>query len=154
MVSFIALTYHLSLVTDHFFHGDVAQRKSEHRATNAKVVGSSPSVFTKFQYGDECKASSIQLFKLNISGSSPGIPAKFRGRLIGRTTGSEPVDRGSNPFPEANVLFADRMSADLFSGRSTDGYMGLFWKQVFAGSNPAARTISRARSPTRQRRLS
>ena len=27
------------------------------------------------------------------------------------------------------------------SGRSADGYTGLFWKQVFAGSNPAALTI-------------
>ena len=30
------------------------------------------------------------------------IPTTFRGRLIGRTAGSEPVNRGSNPFPEAN----------------------------------------------------
>ena len=77
--------------------------ESEHLATNEEVVGSSPSVFTNFI---------------------------FRGRLIGRTAGSEPVNTGSNPFPEANY----------FPGRSTGGYMGLFWKQVFAGSNPAART--------------
>ena len=27
-----------------------------------------------------------------------------------------------------------------FSGRSADDYTGLFWKQVFAGLNPAAQT--------------
>ena len=46
--------------------------------------------------------------------------------------GSEPVDKGSNPFPEANIPF---------SGRSADGKTGLSWEQVFAGSNPAALTI-------------
>src|SRR5215204_6596968 len=29
----------------------------------------------------------------------------FRGRLIGRTVGSEPADRGSNPLPEANSIW-------------------------------------------------
>ena len=49
--------------------------ESEHLITNEKVVGSSPSVFTNLL---------------------------FRGRLTGRTTGSEPVNMGSTPIPEAN----------------------------------------------------
>lgn len=32
-----------------------------------------------------------------------------------------------------------------FPERSADGYTGLFWKQVFAGSNPAALTNFSAR---------
>src|SRR5215204_6809478 len=44
----------------------------------------------------------------------------------------------------------------LFSGCSADGYTGLFWKQVFAGSNPATQTnflksrISNLRFPCRR----
>ena len=78
--------------------------ESEQLATNEQVGGSSPSVFAIFSSGDECKASSDQFFKLNLAGSSPAFPAKtFRGRLIGRTLGSEPGNKGSNPFPEAKI---------------------------------------------------
>jgi hypothetical protein len=58
-----------------------------------------------FFRGDECKASRDQFFKLTLAGSSPAFPAKtFRGRLIGRTLGSEPGNKGSTPFPEAKLI--------------------------------------------------
>jgi hypothetical protein len=80
--------------------------ESEHRATNVRVVGSSPSVLTKFLKRGECKESRGRWFKLILAGSNPAFPANFfRGRLTGRTTGSEPVNRGSNPFPEARNFF-------------------------------------------------
>lgn len=40
------------------------------------------------------------------------------------------------------------------TGRSTDGYIGLAWNQVFAGSNPAALKILRGCSSTDLERLS
>lgn len=73
----------------------------------------------------------MENWKRRIKNFQFSILNSFRGRLTGRTAGSEPVDKGSNPFPEANSQISER---------STDGYMGLFWKQVFAGSNPAALT--------------
>ena len=70
----LLVTCHSSLVT---VFRRRSSTESERRATNAKVVGSSPSVFTKvFKYGDECKASSTQFFKLILAGSSPAFPSK------------------------------------------------------------------------------
>lgn len=99
-----------------FSHGDVAQRiqstSLRTRGLEVRILPSSPN----FKYGDECKASSGQYFKLDLAGSSPAFPANtFRGRLIGRTAGSEPVNRGSNPFPEA-----------ILSGRSTEAIWACF----------------------------
>ena len=51
--------------------------ESELLASNEVVEGSSPSVSSKFYYGDECKASSNQFFKLILAGSSPAFPTKF-----------------------------------------------------------------------------
>lgn len=69
---------------------------------------------------------------LEVAGSNPAEVTKlFRGSPIGRTLDFESRNRGSNPFPEANFIF---------SGRSADGYTGMFWKHVFASSNLAAQT--------------
>lgn len=71
--------------------------------------------------------------KPDVASSSLAEAANFiSGSSNGRTADFESVDRGSTPLPEANFL--------QFSGRSADDYTGLFWKQVFAGLNPAAQT--------------
>lgn len=70
--------------------------ESEHFATNEKVEGSSPSVSSNF--------AQMTFWPQRVSAGScqPPLlpPTFFRGRLTGRTAGSEPVNRGSNPFPE------------------------------------------------------
>ena len=65
----------------------------EHLATNEKVVGSSPSVFTiKFQ-----------IFRFSI-GLATYTADFLRGRLAGRTPDFESGNIGSNPFPEASIF--------------------------------------------------
>jgi hypothetical protein len=79
----------------------------------------------------------------------------FRGRLTGRTLGFEPGNKGSSPFSEANFKFQISDSRSKNQGVRRWQY-GLFWKQVFAGSNPAAltMTISRRRSSMESERPS
>lgn len=129
--SVFSSVHRLPFIT-HNFSRRRSSTESEHRATNAKVAGSSPAVFTNFNQTILRPARAV---------SQPPAADRqlsFRGRLTGRTSGSEPGNMGSTPIPEAKILY--RGPAYPLSGRSTDGYMGLFWKQVFAGSNPAART--------------
>ena len=120
------ITHRSSLTT---FQGDVAQRnQSIALRTRRLQVRVLPSLPNQFLTND-----------LSAGGrSQSNVAILFRGRLTGRTSGSEPGNMGSTPIPEAKILNCGR--AYPLSGRSTDGYMGLFWKQVFAGSNPAART--------------
>ena len=68
--------------------------------------------------------------------------------------GSNPAEVFSNYF--GFVQLAGRLTLDqeievrildpkpVFSGCSADGYTGFFWKEVFAGSNPATQTNFRA----------
>ena len=66
--------------------------ESEHLATNEKVAGSSPAVFTiKFQILD-----------LNCL---PPTANFLRGRPTGRTPDFGSGNTGSNPFPEAITFF-------------------------------------------------
>ncbi len=85
--------------------------ESEHLATNEKVEGSSPSVFTNFQIRGRMQSVERSVFQAETSGFESRLPYQtqiFRVRLTGRTAGSEPVNRGSNPLPEANFYRAFR----------------------------------------------
>lgn len=68
--------------------------ESEHLATNEKVAGSSPAVFTiKFQILDfNCL---------------PPTANFLRGRPTGRTPDFGSGNTGSNPFPEAKIEIAN-----------------------------------------------
>lgn len=84
----------------HNFSRRRSSTESEHRATNAKVAGSSPAVFTK-------PISTIEFFGrpgLSANRLPPTASFLFRGRLTGRTSGSEPGNMGSTPIPEATIF--------------------------------------------------
>ena len=87
--------------------------------------------------------------------SQIAIRKSFRGRLMaGRLALNQQMEvriLSPKPFRFGNWDFGfgiERRKSEIrnpnseihISGRSTDGYMGLPWEQVFAGSNPAART--------------
>ena len=112
--------------------GDVAQwNQSSSLRTRWLKVRVLPSL-PNFSCGDECKASSNQFFKLILAGSSPAFPAKaFRGRLIGRTAGSEPVNRGSNPFPEAKLQSVPQRLYGLALGASIRRFKSCRSDQIF-----------------------
>jgi hypothetical protein len=79
--------------------------ESERLASNERVEGSNPSVSSKVCFGDECKESRNQFFKLMLAGSSPAVPTNISGSSNGRTVGSEPANGGSTPSPEASINF-------------------------------------------------
>lgn len=95
------------------FFGFVAQPDRERKNSNLEVAGSNPAEAISIP---DC----LRRVKSQI----------FRVRPTGRTLDFGSRNRGSNPLPEA-----------IFSGCSADGYTGLPWEQVFAGSNPATRII-------------
>ena len=111
--------------------GDVAQWNQSSslrtRWLKVRVLPSSPFWILDFgfwisrqdrQLDDSC---SNPKSKIQIQNQNP-----LRGRLIGRMTGSEPVDRGSNPFPEARSIL------DF-------GFLILDWKQVSKRDLPLPR---------------
>lgn len=102
-------------------------------------AGSNPVSSAKFQFVFQ------SVFNLDINWQTIQIrnpPSKIVwGRLTGRTRDSGSRNKGSNPFPKANFNWDFRFWIIIkFLGCSADGYTGLPWKQVFAGSNPAALT--------------
>lgn len=112
--------------------------ESEHLATNEKAAGSNPAVssiffqqlasFARWQRQAVCKTvARLSYESSNLSRCTNPI----RDRLTGRTAGFGPANRGSNPRPGAKTK-----NTRVFRR----GYTSLFWKQVFAGSNPAALT--------------
>ena len=76
--------------------------ESERLASNERVEGSSPSVpsILDFRFWIWIARSNRPDFSSKPKSRIPHLRL-FRGRLIGRTVGSEPANRGSNPLPEA-----------------------------------------------------
>ena len=96
--------------------------ESESLNTNQQVAGSSPAVFSKLPFASVvywqrqavCKTVARVAVKVRILPDAPNT-TRFRDRLIGRTSGSEPADRGSNPCPEAKLSEPSRVSGRLVS---------------------------------------
>ena len=105
--------------------------EQEQFASNEQVKGSSPfvpSLRLRSSMDLERKITNLEVARSSRAGAFSFF--LFRSRPTGRTPDFESGNRGSNPFSEARFI----------SGRSADDYTGLFWKQVFAGLNPAAQT--------------
>ncbi len=106
--------------------GGVAQRNQSVSLRKKRLkVRILPSPFFRLRSSTESEHKSS---KLEVAGSNPAEAFSYRSRLMaGRIALNDEIS-GSNPF--SGVI--------LTTKRSADGYTDLFWKQVFAGSNPAA----------------
>lgn len=95
-----------------------------------------PSIFLRL-----CSSTELERKFTNLEVVSSNLTKVFlfRVRLIGRTHCFGQWKIGSNPLPEVSFFL---------TGCSADGYTGFFWKEVFAGSNPATQIFFlRRRSP-------
>ena len=128
----------------------MAQRNLARLSAKEQVGGSNPLVpaklfsksdFNKSQIGNRkskiqngfvaqrIQSARIRLLRLRVQ-ILPRSPTSFRVRLTDRTHDFDSWNIGLNPLPEAKS----------FSGCSADDYTGFFWKEVFAGLNPATQT--------------
>ena len=102
-----------------FFFGFVAQPESERKNSTLEVAGSNPAeaLFqSRIWRLRSCKFRRLSIFRVRLTAGRIALNDETEVRIL-------------HPKP---ILF--------ISGCSADGYTGLFWKQVFAGSNPATQT--------------